>query len=137
MPGQHTELRYDDTVRSVVLMGRYPYLGFLGGYGPDDHRAAEAAMEAVGLGSLADRRLHELSGGEFQLLRVLVEPPGRVLTRDQLLDLARGPSSEAFDRAIDVQISRLRRKLEDGAGRDPIRSVRGEGYMFAGVVRKR
>ena len=78
-----------------------------------------------------------LSGGEFHLLRVLVERPGRVLTRDQLLDLARGPSSEAFDRAIDVQISRLRRKLEDGAGRDPIRTVRGEGYMFAGTVRRR
>jgi len=78
-----------------------------------------------------------LSGGEFHLLRVLVERPGRVLTRDQLLDLARGPTSEAFDRAIDVQISRLRRKLEDGAGRDPIRTVRGEGYMFVGTVRKR
>lgn len=78
-----------------------------------------------------------LSGGEFHLLRVLVERPGRVLTRDQLLDLARGPASEAFDRAIDVQISRLRRKLEDGSGRDPIRTVRGEGYMFAGVVRRR
>jgi two-component system OmpR family response regulator len=78
-----------------------------------------------------------LSGGEFHLLRVLVERPGRVLTRDQLLDLARGPSSEAFDRAIDVQISRLRKKLEDGAGRDPIRTVRGEGYMFAGTVRRR
>jgi two-component system OmpR family response regulator len=78
-----------------------------------------------------------LSGGEFHLLRVLVERPGRVLTRDQLLDLARGPTSEAFDRAIDVQISRLRRKLEDGAGHEPIRTVRGEGYMFAGVVRRR
>lgn len=78
-----------------------------------------------------------LSGGEFHLLRVLVERPGRVLTRDQLLDLARGPTSEAFDRAIDVQISRLRRKLEDGAGRDPIRTIRGEGYMFVGTVRKR
>ena len=78
-----------------------------------------------------------LSGGEFHLLRVLVERPGRVLTRDQLLDLARGPSSEAFDRAIDVQISRLRKKLEDGAGRYPIRTVRGEGYMFAGTVRRR
>lgn len=78
-----------------------------------------------------------LSGGEFHLLRVLVERPGRVLSRDQLLDLARGPSSEAFDRAIDVQISRLRKKLEDGAGRDPIRTVRGEGYMFAGTVRRR
>jgi len=78
-----------------------------------------------------------LSGGEFHLLRVLVERPGRVLTRDQLLDLARGPTSEAFDRAIDVQISRLRRKLDDGSGRDPIRTIRGEGYMFAGTVRRR
>ncbi len=78
-----------------------------------------------------------LSGGEFHLLRVLVERPGRVLTRDQLLDLARGPASDAFDRAIDVQISRLRRKLHDGAGRDPIRTVRGEGYMFAATPRRR
>ena len=78
-----------------------------------------------------------LSGGEFHLLRVLVERPGRVLTRDQLLDLARGPTSEAFDRAVDVQISRLRRKLDDGSGRDPIRTIRGEGYMFAGQVRRR
>jgi two-component system OmpR family response regulator len=78
-----------------------------------------------------------LSGGEFHLLRTFLERPGRVLTRDQLLDLARGPSSDAFDRAIDVQISRLRRKLDDGSGRDPIRTVRGEGYLYAGQVRRR
>ena len=78
-----------------------------------------------------------LSGGEFHLLRVLVERPGRILSRDQLLDLARGPTSEAFDRAIDVQISRLRRKLDDGTGRDLIRTIRGEGYMFAGQARRR
>ena len=72
-----------------------------------------------------------LSGGEFTLLRVLVERPQRVLTRDQLLDLARGPDSDAYDRAIDVQISRLRRKLEDGGGGgELIRTVRNEGYMF-------
>ena len=78
-----------------------------------------------------------LSGGEFHLLRTFLERPGRVLTRDQLLDLARGPGSDAFDRAIDVQISRLRRKLDDGSGRDPIRTVRGEGYLYAGQVRRR
>ena len=72
-----------------------------------------------------------LSGGEFTLLRVFVERPQRVLTRDQLLDLARGPDSDAYDRAIDVQISRLRRKLEDGGGGgELIRTVRNEGYMF-------
>ena len=54
-----------------------------------------------------------LSSGEFSLLRAFVERPQRVLTRDQLLEFARGPQSDAFDRAIDVQISRLRRKLEE------------------------
>ncbi len=78
-----------------------------------------------------------LSSGEFNLLRIFVERPERVLTRDQLLDLARGPMSDAFDRAIDVQISRLRRKLDDGTGRDVIRTVRGEGYMFAASVVRR
>jgi two-component system OmpR family response regulator len=76
----------------------------------------------------------ELSGGEFNLLRAFVERAERVLTRDQLLDLARGPSSEAFDRSIDVQISRLRRKLADGSGRELIRTIRGEGYVFTAQV---
>lgn len=78
-----------------------------------------------------------LSSGEFSLLRAFVERPQRVLTRDQLLDYARGPTSDAFDRAIDVQISRLRRKLDDGAaGQDLIRTVRNEGYMFTARVRR-
>jgi two-component system, OmpR family, response regulator len=77
-----------------------------------------------------------LSSGEFSLLRVFVERPQRVLNRDQLLEFARGPESEAFDRAIDVQISRLRRKLDDGRGGDLIRTVRSEGYMFTPAVRR-
>ena len=76
-----------------------------------------------------------LSSGEFSLLRAFVERPQRVLTRDQLLEFARGPQSEAFDRAIDVQISRLRRKLEDGGDtQDLIRTVRNEGYIFTPKV---
>jgi two-component system OmpR family response regulator len=76
-----------------------------------------------------------LSSGEFSLLRTFVERPQRVLTRDQLLEYARGPRSEAFDRAIDVQISRLRRKLEGGGdGQELIRTVRNEGYLFAPKV---
>lgn len=78
-----------------------------------------------------------LSSGEFSLLRTFVERPQRVLTRDQLLEFARGPASEAFDRAIDVQISRLRRKLDDGAGgQDLIRTIRNEGYMFTSKIRR-
>jgi two-component system OmpR family response regulator len=77
-----------------------------------------------------------LSSGEFRLLQAFVERPGRILTRDQLLDLSQGPATvDSFDRAIDVQISRLRKKLDDGTGRDVIETVRGEGYRLAVTVR--
>ena len=75
-----------------------------------------------------------LSSGEFSLLRAFVEHPQRVLTRDQLLDFPRGRDSEAYDRAIDVQISRLRRKLDDNGDGELIRTIRSEGYMFAPKV---
>jgi two-component system OmpR family response regulator len=76
-----------------------------------------------------DGVLVHLSDGEFAMLRVFVERPRRVLSREELLLAARGPDSDAFDRAMDVQVSRLRRKL--GAGdSDLIRTVRNEGYLF-------
>jgi two-component system OmpR family response regulator len=75
-----------------------------------------------------------LSDGEFRLLRAFVEHPRRVLTRNQLLDYARGPESEHYDRAIDVQVSRLRRRLGTSGEGDLIRTVRNEGYMFTPVV---
>jgi len=81
-------------------------------------------------------RVVTLSDGEFRLLRVFVEHPRRVLTRDQLLEYARGPESEHYDRAIDVQISRLRRKLSAGHGAELIRTVRSEGYMFVPSVKR-
>ena len=71
-----------------------------------------------------------LSDGEFALLRSFVEHPQRVLSRDQLLDIARGRNAEVYDRAIDTQISRLRRKLNDRAHAELIRTVRNEGYML-------
>lgn len=74
--------------------------------------------------------LISLSEGEFSLLRVLVERPQRVLSRDQLLEYARGPDSDAFDRAVDTQVSRLRRKLATRTEAELIRTVRNEGYMF-------
>lgn len=70
-----------------------------------------------------------LTEGEFAVLRVFVERPRRVLARDALLDAARGRDSDAFDRAIDVQVSRLRRKLA-APDDSMIRTVRNEGYFF-------
>ncbi|UZK67656.1 response regulator [Sphingomonas sp. M1-B02] len=70
-----------------------------------------------------------LTDGEFAVLRVFIERPRRVLTREALLSAARGPDSDAYDRAIDVQVSRLRRKLRTG-GDEIIRTVRNEGYLF-------
>jgi len=76
-----------------------------------------------------------LSGGEYELLAAFVTRPQRVLSRDQLLDLARGREAQPFDRAIDVQVSRLRRKIEaDPANPVFIKTVRGGGYMFTPAV---
>ena len=72
-----------------------------------------------------------LSTGEYDLLLALVERPQRVLSRDQLLDLARGRAASAFDRSIDTQVSRLRKKLERDPGEPKIiKTVWGGGYMF-------
>ncbi|MEO3473020.1 response regulator [Roseomonas sp. CAU 1739] len=78
-----------------------------------------------------------LTGGEYELLLVLVERANRVLTRDMLMDLLRGRQAGPFDRAIDVAVSRLRRKLEDD-GRNPnlIKTVRGGGYVLAATVER-
>lgn len=77
-----------------------------------------------------DGVLVPLSTGEFRLLRAFVERPQRVLSREQLLDLAFSNDSDVFDRAVDVQVSRLRRKLEREDAGELIRTVRGEGYLF-------
>ncbi len=82
-----------------------------------------------------DGVLVQLSAGEYDLLVAFVEHPQRVLTRDQLLDLARGRSAVPFDRSIDVQVSRLRRKIEpDPADPAMIKTVRGGGYLFTPAV---
>jgi two-component system phosphate regulon response regulator OmpR len=76
----------------------------------------------------------ELTTGEFDMLAVFVKHPGRVLTRETLMELTRGRSWDAFDRTIDAQIARLRKKIEAGATPKLIKSVRGIGYVFAGHV---
>lgn len=91
----------------------------------------------IGLRLLIDpaAQLISLSDGEFRLLRAFAEHPRRVLTRDQLLDWSRGEDSDHYDRAIDVQLSRLRRKLSEGeGGGEIIRTVRNEGYLFVPSV---
>lgn len=76
-----------------------------------------------------------LTTGEFELLRAFTGHPNRVLNRDQLMDLVKGRDWAAYDRAIDTQVVRLRRKIEtDPASPALIKTVRGAGYLFAATV---
>ena len=85
--------------------------------------------------STTDGRETGLTGGEFDLLLAFVRHPGRVLSRDFLLGQTRGREAAPFDRTIDVQVGRLRRKLEvDLDNPRIIRSVRGAGYMLVPPV---
>ena len=91
---------------------------------------------------LARRRLEspqglgvDLTAGEFELLVAFVQHPQRVLSRDQLLDLTRGREAVPFDRSVDNQVSRLRRKIEEDPGRPAlIKTVRGGGYVLTAAV---
>ncbi len=105
--------------REIQDTGESRSFGFLG------WRVDFAAHELLD----PDGTLIDLTDGEFAVLRVFVERPRRVLARDALLEAARGPDTEAFDRAIDVQVSRLRRKLRS-RGDEIIRTIRNEGYFF-------
>jgi two-component system OmpR family response regulator len=79
--------------------------------------------------------LVDLSGGEYDLLMTFVDAPQRVLSRDHLLDITRNRVASSFDRSIDVQVSRLRRKLGGDEGSESlIKTVRGAGYMFVPSV---
>ncbi len=77
-----------------------------------------------------------LSGAEFRLLRIFLDHPNHVLSRDQLMVLTQGREAEPFDRSIDNQVSRLRHRLgDDPAGPRIIKTVRGEGYVLAVPVK--
>lgn len=93
---------------------------------------------AARLLSAPDGVITPLSGGEYRLLRILLDHPNRVLNRDQLTEMIHGHEAEAYDRAIDVQVSRLRQRLRDDS-REPtlIKTVRGEGYVLAAMVERR
>ncbi|WP_238455969.1 winged helix-turn-helix domain-containing protein [Azohydromonas lata] len=85
-----------------------------------------------------DGREVTLTTGEFDLLAVFVQHPGRVLSRDSLLQATHRREAAPFDRTIDVQVGRLRRKLEDSADEPRIiKSVRGAGYLFVPKIELR
>jgi len=90
-------------------------------------------LDAVGRHLVSeDGVVSSLSGAEFQLLRVFLSHPHRVLSRDQLMMLSKGRDADPLDRSIDIQVSRLRHRLHDDPG-DPriIKTVRGEGYVLS------
>lgn len=80
----------------------------------------------------------DLSAGEYDLLAAFLEMPQRILTREQLLEAARSSEATNLDRSIDVQVSRLRRKIDHGTEGDSlIKTIRGAGYMFVPAVQRR
>ncbi|MDQ4061305.1 MAG: response regulator [Pseudomonadota bacterium] len=99
---------------------------------PDEVRLGRRVLD------LSSRRLRDLDGTEipltameFDLLQAFATRPNRVLSRDQLLDLAHGRDPEPFDRSIDIRIARIRRKIEDDPAKPSvIKTIRGVGYMF-------
>lgn len=111
-----------------------------------EHAAANTRSEGVTFAgwwlSTEERRLRDpagrnvpLSEGEHALLAAFVLRPGRILTRDTLLDVARGMEAASYDRAMDVAVSRLRRKLAEADPSPLIETVRGVGYRFVPSVR--
>ncbi|MGB0846114.1 MAG: response regulator [Thiolinea sp.] len=85
--------------------------------------------------SVVGKELATLSSGEFELLMILLRHPQKTLSRDQLLDMTRGIEASPFDRSIDIQISRLRRKLQDDPGQPRIiRTIRNGGYQLDSTV---
>jgi two-component system response regulator BaeR len=95
----------------------------------DSFRAADLVIDTSRMRVMRGDTIIELTTTEFQLLATLARHAGRVFTRAQLLDAARGSSAESFDRAIDSHIKNIRRKLGNGA-RESIATVYGIGYRF-------
>jgi two-component system, OmpR family, response regulator len=118
-------LRRAGVAEAGVQAGQKRILEFSGWRLDVTHRQLYSANDA----------LVPLRAGEFDLLLAFVERPQRVLSRDQLLDLSRGRAANVFDRSIDVQISRLRRKIEPDP-KEPtlIKTVRSGGYFLAANV---
>jgi len=102
---------------------------------PKDHlRFGRLTVDRAGRRVLLDDLVRPLTQHQYELLLALAERPGRVLSRNQLMQLVRGEELEAFDRSIDVHISRIRAAIEDDPKKPArILTVRGAGYLFTGI----
>ena len=107
--------------------------------GPRDEevvRAGPLEMNWTTRTTTMNGRAVELTTAEFELLGLLIRNPGRVMTRDRIMEAMRGIDTDAFDRSVDVLVSRLRQKLGDDPKRATfIRTVRGVGYSFGAASR--
>jgi DNA-binding response OmpR family regulator len=103
----------------------------LGGGATERRRFGSFELDEAGHRLLRDGAEVPLTSAEYALLAVFVKHPGRVLSRDTLIDMLKGYDRDAFDRSVDSRVTRLRRKIEtDSAAPLYIRTVRGEGYLF-------
>lgn len=121
------------SVQQARESGPTDQAGHQGVYAFDGMKLDTATYEVTD----AEGQTAGLTSGEFRLLLTLLEKPNQVLSREKLFELTRSDSYESFDRAIDMQIGRLRKKLGDNP-RNPhiIKTIRGAGYMFIGQVRQ-
>lgn len=97
----------------------------------ETHCFGPFALDVTAHRLLRDGSEVRITTAEFDLLRVFVERPNRVLSRDNIVDLLKGYDRAPFDRSVDIRVTRLRRKIETNPSQpDYIRTVRGEGYLF-------
>lgn len=117
--------------RIKAVLRRYEHAEPLG-EGPDELRMGRLCIDRASRQVHVGERLCDLTSYQFDLLLVLAERPGRVLSREQIMELVRGRELEAFDRSIDVHMGRIRASIEDDV-KNPKRilTVRGVGYVFA------
>jgi len=117
--------RVRSVLRRVAAMPTKPTM-------PDQIRFGRYILDLAGNSLVSEQgEAIALTSMEFDLLKVFATHPNRVLSRDQLLDLAHGRDPEAFDRSIDIRVTRLRRKIEiDPNHPQIIKTMRGAGYMF-------
>ena len=99
------------------------------------YEVAGMVIDMAARSAARDGAVLDLTSAEFDLLACFVTRPQRVLSRDQLMDWTRGRKADPLDRAIDVQMSRLRRKIEDESG-EIIKTVRNAGYVLSPQVKK-
>jgi len=97
----------------------------------EDYKFGPFLLDTLAQELTRNEELVPLSTGEYALLKIFVDHPGRVMSRDTLIDLLKGFERSPFDRSIDVRVTRLRRKIEDDVSSPVyIRTVWGEGYRF-------